>query len=74
MLVLTRFEKEKIRLRRPDGDDIVIEICKFERGREGDYMVHVGIDASHDVNVVREEVHQRNVERGDEQGDNRGNY
>jgi len=70
MLVLTRFEKEKIRIQRPDGDDIVIDILKFERGREGDYFVHVGIDAPQDVTVLREEVHERNLKAGE----TRGNY
>jgi carbon storage regulator CsrA len=66
MLVLTRFEKEKIRI----GDDITIEILKFERGSQGDYFVHVGITAPDKVTVLREEVFQRNEKKGDR----RGNY
>lgn len=48
MLVLTRFEKQKIVI----GGDIVVQVLEIE----GDF-VKLGITAPKDVRVDREEIH-----------------
>lgn len=49
MLILTRKVGQRIRI----GDDIIIEIGRYDRGH-----VRVGVDAPKDVPVHREEVWQ----------------
>lgn len=69
MLVLTRFAKEGIRI----GDDTMIHVLGFERGRGGDWQVRIGIQAPQSKTILREELwNEQQINRaGEENADNK---
>lgn len=58
MLVLKRYEDERVIIKTPSGELIKVMIVKTDRN-----SVKVGFEADRDVTIDREEVYERRVKQ-----------
>lgn len=57
MLILSMRVQEKVFIDLPDGERIVVQLCSFTRGPEGQITkVRIGFDANRNINIIREKA------------------